>query len=110
MLETIMGYLLQSSAVQGALITVLLAAIGWLIGQFAHTKHVINLAILSYKYAEKQGLLENFIGTEKLALFMEDFIRRYKDQYNGKDPAPEAKAKAVEVAEREVLKEDHLKN
>ena len=108
MVETITNALLDSQAVQGALAVLAVSLVGWVIKQWAHARHVVNLAILAYKYAEREGLLNKFAGYEKLSLFMNNFVERYKKEHGGEPPSPEDKATAVKVAEREVLREDHL--
>ena len=104
MLEAI----LNSSALQGALATIAVSLIGWLIARVAHAKHIADLAILAYKYAEKEGLLQGIQGYDKLSLFMENFVERYKAAHGGKDPSPQDKAEAVKAAEVQVRAEDHL--
>lgn len=99
--------LILSEAVLGWLAVVLVGVVGLLIRRFKHSRHVINLAILAYKYAEKEGLLREFRGYEKLSIFMQDFVYKYKEEHHGKEPTPDDKALALKTAEKEVLKEVH---
>ena len=108
MLETIGNALLGSQAVQGAVAVLAVSLVGWLIQRWQHTRHVVSLAILAYKYAEREGLIEGMVGYEKLAVFMENFVERYREIHEGQEPKPAAKAAAVRAAELEVRKEDHL--
>ena len=107
-MDNLVASILGSQAVQGALAIVAVSIVGWLIRRFAHARHVANLAILAYKYAEKEGLMQGIDGHGKLALFMGNFIERYKEQNLGQAPSAQDKGDAVKTAEREVEREDHL--
>ena len=104
----IMEMLLGSQVIQSAISVALVTVATLLIKRFRHGKHVANLSILAYKYANEQGLLQGIKGYDKLSLFMENFVKRYEAEYRGLTPTPEDKAAAVKVAEKEVVKEDHL--
>ena len=98
----------ESQVVQGALSVVLVTIVGWVINRVAVARHVANLAILAYKYADKEGLLQGITGYDKLSLFMQNFVKRYQEQHGGAEPSPALKAEAVKVAEKQVIQEDHL--
>ena len=100
--------LIESQAFQGALSVLMVTLLGWIINRVAVARHVADLAILAYKYAEKEGLLQGLAGYDKLSLFMENFVKRYKDQHGGAEPPPTLKAQALKVSEKQIIREDHL--
>ncbi len=106
MIELLSGLLFSNGVVLGALATILVAFVAWLIVRWSWMRHVAELAILAYKYAERQGLLQGVQGYDKIVLFMDYFVERFRDKY-GKDPAPSEIGHAVKAMEEEVRKEDH---
>lgn len=98
--------IIENPTFQGALITILLGIIGWAIKKFSFVRHILNMAVLSYKYAEQQGLLLGLKGREKTFLFLENFVTRYEEKF-GNQPSPTVIGIAIRKAEQEVLKEDH---
>jgi hypothetical protein len=100
----LIGELLTNEIVLSGLSLILLTLIGVVIRKYSWSKHIANLAISAYEYAEEQGVLQELKGYEKFSPFMNKFIEQYKTKY-GKLPTASAKGKAVKVMEQLVEKE-----
>lgn len=103
--EVVTGILISiigSPVIQGAMVFALLAILAWLFQKNTNALHVVNLAILAYEYAEKQGLAQKLKGYQKFDPFMDKFISEYKLKF-GTDPDPTAKGLAVKTMEQKVL-------
>jgi|GEM_PF-3369617 hypothetical protein len=96
--------LLQIEAVQTGLIVLVIAIVGLLIKRWSWVRHIVNLGIQAYEYAEYEGALNGWKGYEKFAPFMSRFIAGYREKY-GTSPPPQAKALAVKAMEQKVLLE-----
>lgn len=100
--------LINSEAAISGIIIILIAIVGYVMKLNTYTRHVLNLGILAYEYAESEGLAQKLKGYEKFDPFMDKFIKEYKAKY-GKDPTPVDKGIAVQAMESQVLKEDTTK-
>lgn len=104
LLTVILEFVVESAPVQGAIYALIVAAIGWLVKRWSWTRHVRNLALIAYQYAEDQGVLNELKGLEKLRYFMDKLITEYEHDF-GKKPSPEAVGEAIKTMEQQVLKE-----
>lgn len=100
-LVNIILFILGTPMIQGTIIFLILSGLGLAFAKYAWARHVINLGIIAYEYAEKQGLIQGLKGYKKFDPFMEQFIKSYQDKY-GTVPSPEAKGIAVKAMETKV--------
>lgn len=96
--------LVTNPAVQGAIVVVVVAFVGFVAKQVIWVRHVVAIGIQAYTYAETEGVFRGLQGYDKFGPFMTKFIEQYWEKY-GKLPTPKAKAVAVGAMERAVEEE-----
>jgi hypothetical protein len=87
--------------VQAAVVGLFLFGLSKLFIKYKWLHAIAEIAIESYEYAEKQGLIQGLKGYEKFDPFMDKFIEQYRAKY-GKEPSPADKGQAVAVMEKQV--------
>ena len=102
----IIGFILSLAPVQGAIVTLFLFYLGKLFVKHKWLKGIAEIAVDSYEFAEKEGLIQGLKGYAKFDPFMDHFIKQFREKY-GYDPLPGDKGVAVAVMEKQVAKE-HL--
>lgn len=104
MVVNILIGLIGTPVVQGAIVFILLGLLSWAFAKNLNARHIVNLAILAYEYAEREGLAKKLKGYEKFDPFMDRFITEYKLKF-GSEPTPAEKGLAVQTMESKVLEE-----
>lgn len=88
----------HTDVILGAVLTVigLWTGASW----WGHLRAAIRIARVVFEEVEKLGYLENIVGTDKLAPFMQRFFELWMQKF-GAEPSPAVQGIAASIAARE---------
>lgn len=103
-MKEFLDVILTNTAVQTALVAIIVAAIGWAGKKHQWLKTIALFATVAYDFAQKQGVIQGLKGYEKFGPFMDKLNEQIQEKF-GRDATPEERGQAVKVMEDLVTKE-----